>query len=183
MYVCFLCLFCVFRGTGWTVTTPLSLTLDHWTEVRSRAHNLSVEIKKGPWQTFCASEWPTFNVKWSLEGTFGLLLSLKLKPLFFRADLGPTQINSLTSSRIHHHKLNHGFLASLSGALPMLLSCVQVGQHRALTFCPKKQQAQGRRWQRQQQWQCGPRLDQCAFWPGCEMPHQFGYSKRGDEGP
>ena len=109
VYVCFLCLFCVFRGTGWTVTTPLSLTLDHWTEVRSRAHNLSVEIKKGPWQTFCASEWPTFNVKWSLEGTFGLLLSLKLKPLFFRVDLGPTWINSLTSFRIHCHKSNHGF--------------------------------------------------------------------------
>jgi hypothetical protein len=31
---------------GQTVTTPLSLTLNHWTEVRSRAHNLSVEIKK-----------------------------------------------------------------------------------------------------------------------------------------
>ena len=138
VYVCFLCLFCVFRGTGRTVTTPLSLTLDHWTEVRSRAHNLSVEIKKGPWQTFCASEWPAFNVKWSLEGTFGLLLSLKLKPLFFRADLGPTWINSLTLSRIHCHKSNQRFPEHLR-ALPPLLSCVQVGQHRALTFCPKKQ--------------------------------------------
>ena len=37
---------------GQTVTMPLRLTLDHWTEVRLRAHNLSVEIKKGPWQTF-----------------------------------------------------------------------------------------------------------------------------------
>ena len=118
VYVCFLCLFCVFRGTGRTVTTPLSLTLDHWTEVRSRAHNLSVEIKKGPWQTFCASEWPTFNVKWSLEGTFGLLLSLKLKPLFFRADLSPTRINSLTSFRIHRHKSNHGFHLHLSEPSP-----------------------------------------------------------------
>ena len=34
---------------------------------------------------------------------FGLLLSLKLKPLFFRVDLGPTWINSLTSFRIHPH--------------------------------------------------------------------------------
>ena len=105
--VCFV--FYVVSTMGQTITTPLSLTLDHWTEVRSRAHNLSVEIKKGPWQTFCASEWPTFNVKWSLEGTFGLLLSLKLKPLFFRVDLGPTRINSLTSFRIHCHKSNHGF--------------------------------------------------------------------------
>jgi hypothetical protein len=94
---------------GQTVTIPLSLTLDHWTEVRSRAHNLSVEIKKRPWQIFCASEWPTFNVKWLLEGTFGLLLSLKLKPLFFRADLGLTTFNSLTSFRIHCHKSNHRF--------------------------------------------------------------------------
>ena len=105
--VCFV--FYVVSTMGQTITTPLSLTLDHWTEVRSRAHNLSVEIKKGPWQTFCASEWPTFNVKWSLEGTFGLLLSLMLKPLFFRVDLGPTRINSLTSFRIHCHKSNHGF--------------------------------------------------------------------------
>jgi hypothetical protein len=50
--VCVLCLFCVFcdldNGTDCN-KPPLSLTLDHWTEVRSRAHNLSVEIKKGPW--------------------------------------------------------------------------------------------------------------------------------------
>ena len=88
VYVCFLCLFCVFRGTGRTVTTPLSLTLDHWTEVRSRAHNLSVEIKKGPWQTFCASEWPTFNVKWSLEGTFGLTLIFEVKAIVFQSRPG-----------------------------------------------------------------------------------------------
>ena len=88
MYVCFLCLFCVFRGTGRTVTTPLSLTLDHWTEVRSRAHNLSVEIKKGPWQTFGASEWSTFNVKWSLEGTFGLTLIFEVKAIVFQRGPG-----------------------------------------------------------------------------------------------
>lgn len=32
-----------------TVTTPLSLTLDHFSEVRCRAHNISVEVKKGKW--------------------------------------------------------------------------------------------------------------------------------------
>ena len=37
---------------GQTVKTLPSLTLDHCTEVISRAHNLSVEIKKGPWQIF-----------------------------------------------------------------------------------------------------------------------------------
>nr|AAL87855.1 group specific antigen [Porcine endogenous retrovirus] len=55
---------------GQTVTTPLSLTLDHWTEVKSRAHNLSVQVKKGPWQTFCGSEWPTFDGGWPSNGTF-----------------------------------------------------------------------------------------------------------------
>ena len=84
VYVCFLCLFCVFRGTGRTVTTPLSLTLDHWTEVRSRAHNLSVEIKKGPWQTFCISEWPAFDVGWPPEGTFDLTLIFEVKAIVFQ---------------------------------------------------------------------------------------------------
>ncbi|GAB1289453.1 hypothetical protein APTSU1_000468300 [Apodemus speciosus] len=28
-----------------------------------RAHNLSVEVRKGKWQTFCTSEWPTFVKK------------------------------------------------------------------------------------------------------------------------
>ena len=119
--------------------TPLSLTLDHWTEVRSRAHNLSVEIKKGPWQTFCASEWPTFNVKWSLEGTFGLLLSLKLKPLFFRVDLGPTWINSLTSFRIHHHKSNYGFPPHLSEPSPGCSHVLEWVSTVPFAFCPKKQ--------------------------------------------
>lgn len=69
---------------GQTVTTPLSLTLDHWTEVRTRAHNLSIEIKKGPWQTFCASEWPTFEVSWPPEGTFDLTLILEIKAIVFQ---------------------------------------------------------------------------------------------------
>lgn len=49
----FLCIFivCVFvsvfldgQTMGQSATTPLSLTLDHWIEVRTRAHNLSVEV-------------------------------------------------------------------------------------------------------------------------------------------
>ena len=87
MYVCFLCLFCVFRGTGRTVTTPLSLTLDHWTEVRSRAHNLSVEIKKdlGIFLYFQVAD---FNVKWSLQGTFGLTLIFEVKAIVFQSGPG-----------------------------------------------------------------------------------------------
>ena len=41
---------------GQAVSTPLGQTLDHWTEVRNRAHNLSVEVRKGLWRTFCSSE-------------------------------------------------------------------------------------------------------------------------------
>jgi hypothetical protein len=68
--------------------TRLSLTLDHWTEVRSRAHNLSVEIKKGPWQTFCASDWPAFDVGWPQEGTFNLTLIFEVKALVFQTRPG-----------------------------------------------------------------------------------------------
>ncbi|XP_066889621.1 uncharacterized protein [Kogia breviceps] len=57
---------------GQTMTTPLSLTLSHWTEVKSRAHNLSVEVRKGRWQTLCTSEWPTFQTGWPPEGSFML---------------------------------------------------------------------------------------------------------------
>lgn len=38
---------------GQTTSTPLTITLDHWTDVKARAHNLSVEVKKGKWQTLC----------------------------------------------------------------------------------------------------------------------------------
>lgn len=78
---------------GQTVTTPLTLTLSHWTEVRTRAHNLSVDIKKGTWQTLCSSEWPTFGVGWPPEGTFNLSLIFAVKRLVFQETGGhPDQI-------------------------------------------------------------------------------------------
>lgn len=78
---------------GQTVTTPLTLTLDHWTEVRTRAHNLSVDVKKGPWQTFCSSKWPTFGVDWPPEGAFNLPLIFALKRLVFQETGGhPDQV-------------------------------------------------------------------------------------------
>lgn len=64
----FVCLFCfcyvfglglfLFEIMGQTVSTPLTLTLDHWREDKSRIHNPSVEVKKGKWQTLYSSEWP-----------------------------------------------------------------------------------------------------------------------------
>ncbi|XP_053446573.1 uncharacterized protein LOC128585524, partial [Nycticebus coucang] len=73
---------------GQTVTTPLSLTLDHWTEVKRRGRDLSVEVKKGPWQTFCSSEWPNFNVGWPSGGTFDLSLIFAIKEIVFQRGLG-----------------------------------------------------------------------------------------------
>lgn len=81
---------------GQTVTTPLSLTLDHWAEVKTRADNLSVKIKKGRWRIFCASEWPSFKVGWPPEGTFDLTVALPLSTLFSRSQEA-TRTRSLTS--------------------------------------------------------------------------------------
>lgn len=74
-------------------STPLSLTLDHWKDVRTRAHNLSVEIRKGKWQTFCSSEWPTFGVGWPPEGTFNLSVIFAVKRIVFQETGGhPDQV-------------------------------------------------------------------------------------------
>lgn len=64
---------------GQTLTTPLSLTLTHFPDVRARAHNLSVEVRKGRWQKFCSSEWPTLHVGWPRDGTFDLPIILQVK--------------------------------------------------------------------------------------------------------
>ena len=52
--------------------TPLSLVTDNFKEVKMRAHDLSVEIKRNKLITFCSAEWPTFHVGWHSEGTFDL---------------------------------------------------------------------------------------------------------------
>ena len=78
---------------GQSVSTPLSLTLEHWKEVQVRAHNQSVEVRKGPWQTFCASEWPTFGVGWPPEGAFDLSLIAAVRRIVFQEEGGhPDQI-------------------------------------------------------------------------------------------
>ena len=93
VFMCVFCLFPVLHGVndGADCNAPPSLTLDHCTEVRSRAHNLSLEIKKGPWQTFCASEWPTVHLKCSLEGTFGFTLIFEVKAIVFQRGPGSHQ--------------------------------------------------------------------------------------------
>ena len=37
---------------GQSQTTPLSIMIDHFKDVRGRANNLSVEVRKGRWQFF-----------------------------------------------------------------------------------------------------------------------------------
>ena len=76
----------VFLEMGQSVSTPLSLTLEHWKEVRVRAHNQSVEVRKGPWQTFCASEWPTFGVGWPPKGAFDLSLIAAVRQIVFQEE-------------------------------------------------------------------------------------------------
>ena len=73
---------------GQTVTTPLTVTRNHWMNVKNRAHNLSIKVKKGPWQTFCSSEWPTFGVGWPLQGNFSLPIILAVKRVVFQAAVG-----------------------------------------------------------------------------------------------
>lgn len=64
---------------GQSVTTPLTLSVDHWAEILQRARNLSVEVKKRQWKTICSSRWPTFNVGWPSEGIFNLSIILQVK--------------------------------------------------------------------------------------------------------
>ncbi|XP_058441033.1 uncharacterized protein LOC131424873 [Marmota monax] len=74
---------------GQSTSTPLSLTLDHWTEVRLRAQNLSFSVKRQTWQTLCASEWPIFGVGWPPEGSFYSPLIQKVRDIVFVFQQGP----------------------------------------------------------------------------------------------
>lgn len=108
-----LCLL-LFFTMGQTVSTPLSLTKDHWTDVRARGQNLSVKVKKKPWMTFCSSEWPVFGVGWPAEGTFYLPTIRAVKAIVFRKDQGRIQTNNRTSwyGRTWHATHPRGFAHS-----------------------------------------------------------------------
>uniref|UniRef100_A0A8C3VUX5 Gag polyprotein n=1 Tax=Catagonus wagneri TaxID=51154 RepID=A0A8C3VUX5_9CETA len=64
---------------GQSVTTPLSLTLQHWKYVRNTASNQSVDVRKKKWIALCSTEWPTFDVGWPQEGAFNLNIILQVK--------------------------------------------------------------------------------------------------------
>ncbi|CAD7689171.1 unnamed protein product [Nyctereutes procyonoides] len=69
---------------GETETTPLSLMLSHFSDVRERARILSIDIRRKRFHIYCLSEWPTFDVGWPQEGTFHLPIILQVKTVIFR---------------------------------------------------------------------------------------------------
>ncbi|XP_045353041.1 uncharacterized protein LOC123607615 [Leopardus geoffroyi] len=73
---------------GQTQTTPLSIMINHFKDVRGRANNLSVEVRKGRWHVFCSSEWPTFNVGWPPEGTFDLPTIHRVRSIISQPKMG-----------------------------------------------------------------------------------------------
>ncbi|XP_059983723.1 uncharacterized protein LOC132507970 [Lagenorhynchus albirostris] len=52
---------------GQAQSTPLSLLLANFGDVKSRGHNFSLDIRRRKLITFCRSEWPTFGVGWPTE--------------------------------------------------------------------------------------------------------------------
>ncbi|XP_073924622.1 protein-L-isoaspartate O-methyltransferase domain-containing protein 1 isoform X1 [Castor canadensis] len=67
-------------------TTPKSLILSHFPEVKERALNAGLVIKKGKFDTFCSAEWPTFGVGWPIQGSLSLDLITKVKAVIFQPD-------------------------------------------------------------------------------------------------
>ncbi|XP_075860509.1 uncharacterized protein LOC105879054 [Microcebus murinus] len=55
---------------GRPLSTPLSILASHFKDVRARAHDLSLEVKKGKFVTLCEAEWPAFGLGWPQEGSF-----------------------------------------------------------------------------------------------------------------
>ena len=88
LFIFVVCLFIYWNtNMGQSLTTPLSLTLDHWSDVSNRASNRSFEVKKKKWRTVCSSEWPAFNLGWPRDGTFDKNIILQVKERVF--DKGP----------------------------------------------------------------------------------------------
>ncbi|XP_027240241.1 uncharacterized protein LOC107976979, partial [Cricetulus griseus] len=63
---------------GQQLMTLLSLTLNHWGDVRDRANQKKC-------QTLCNSECPTFNVGWPRDGSFNLEIILQIKEMVFNS--------------------------------------------------------------------------------------------------
>ena len=93
MYILFVSLY-VTLMIGQTISTPLGLTLKHWTENKTRIHNLSVDVRKRFWRAFCFAEWPAFGVNWPQEGTLDLIVISAVKDVVMQKRPGsqPDQV-------------------------------------------------------------------------------------------
>uniref|UniRef100_A0A8C8W2Y5 CCHC-type domain-containing protein n=1 Tax=Peromyscus maniculatus bairdii TaxID=230844 RepID=A0A8C8W2Y5_PERMB len=83
---------------GQTVVTPLSLTTDHWSDVKGRGSDEGVVIKKNKWMTLCKAEWVMMDVGWPREGSFNLsLISQVERKVFAPSPHGnPDQVPYIT---------------------------------------------------------------------------------------
>uniref|UniRef100_A0A8C6YUC6 Core shell protein Gag P30 domain-containing protein n=1 Tax=Nothoprocta perdicaria TaxID=30464 RepID=A0A8C6YUC6_NOTPE len=64
---------------GQSQSTPLSLFVERFQDVKRRGHDLSVEVKKNKLIKYCSSEWPTFDVGWLRTGSLDTQLVRKVK--------------------------------------------------------------------------------------------------------
>jgi hypothetical protein len=65
--------------------TPKSLILSHFPEVKKRALNAGLVIKKGKFDTLCSAEWPTFGIGWPIQCSLSLDLITMVKAAIFRS--------------------------------------------------------------------------------------------------
>lgn len=79
LFICSVFVVTLLETMGQSITTPLSLTLQHWRDVQDTANNQSVDVHKKKWVTFCSSEWPTFNVGWPRDRTFNIDIISQVK--------------------------------------------------------------------------------------------------------
>ena len=93
MYILFVSLYVTLKK-GHASSTLLGLTLEHWTEIKTRAHNLSVDVRKRFWRTFCSAEWPAFDVVWPSENTLVLIVISAVKDVLLQKRSGsqPDQV-------------------------------------------------------------------------------------------
>ena len=83
---CFCVLIVGVAVMGQSYSTPLSVMTDNFSNFKSKAQNLSMLVKKSKLKTLCSSEWPTFQVGWPPEGTFGLLVIQAVKEKIMAPD-------------------------------------------------------------------------------------------------
>ena len=65
-------------------STPLSLLINNFQDVRARGHDLGMDIRKGKLITLCRSKWPALHVGWPPEGTLCLPVITRVKSKVFQ---------------------------------------------------------------------------------------------------